>query len=144
MRDIATATLTGNLTREVELGPLPSGTEVARLRVASGTRRRNGEEWVERTNYFTVEVYGPQAALCAERLGKGSRVVVDGELDWREWTDQEQKRREAVVVRARQILFERTGSTPAAEPAERDGSPDGESGAAAGAPSAAGTDDVPF
>jgi single-strand DNA-binding protein len=87
MRDIATATLTGNLTREVELRPLPSGADVARLRVASGTRRRSGEEWVERTNYFTVEVYGPQANLCAERLGKGSRVVVDGELDWREWTD---------------------------------------------------------
>src|SRR5207244_8890122 len=94
MRDIATATLSGNLTREVELRPLPSGAEVARLRVARGTRRLNGEERVERTNYFTVEVYGPQAALCAERLGKGSRVVVDGELDWREWTDQEQKRRE--------------------------------------------------
>ena len=42
MRDIATATLSGNLTREAELRPLPSGTEVARLRVASGTRRRSG------------------------------------------------------------------------------------------------------
>ena len=88
MGDIAAATLSGNLTREVELRPLPSGTEVARLRVARGTRRRSGKEWVERTNYFTVEVYGPQANLCAERLGKGSRIVVDGELDWREWTDQ--------------------------------------------------------
>ena len=133
MRDIATATLTGNLTREVELRPLPSGTEVARLRVASGARRRSGEEWVERTNYFTVEVYGPQASLCAERLGKGSRVVVDGQLDWREWTDQEQNRREAVVLRARQILFERMGPTRLADtdPAERDGSPDDEFGTAA-------------
>jgi single stranded DNA-binding protein len=146
MRDIATATLTGNLTREVELRPLPSGTEVARLRVASGTRRRNGEEWVDRMNYFTVEVYGPQASLCAERLGKGSRVVVDGELDWREWTDQDQNRREAVVLRARQILFERTGSTPpaASVPAERKGSPNGESGACAEAASPAGRDDRPF
>jgi single-strand DNA-binding protein len=146
MRDIATATLTGNLTREVELRPLPSGTEVARLRVASGTRRRSGEEWVERTNYFTVEVYGPQARLCAERLGKGSRVVVDGELDWREWTDQGQTRREAVVLRARQILFERAGSTPPAdtEPAERDGSPDGDAGVAVGAASQGGSDDLPF
>ena len=115
MRDIAAATLTGNLTREVELRPLPSGIQVARLRVASGTRRRNGAEWVERTNYFTVEVYGPQASLCAERLRKGSRIVVDGELDWREWTDQEQKRREAVVLRARQILFEYTVLTPSPE-----------------------------
>jgi single-stranded DNA-binding protein len=42
MRDIATATLSGNLTREVELRPLPSGTDVARLRVASGTDRPYG------------------------------------------------------------------------------------------------------
>jgi single stranded DNA-binding protein len=83
MRDIATATLSGNLTREVELRVLPSGTEVARLRVASGARQRSGEEWVERTKYFTVEIYGPQAHLCAERLGRGSRVVVDGEFGWR-------------------------------------------------------------
>jgi single-strand DNA-binding protein len=146
MRDIATATLTGNLTREVELRLLPSGTEVARLRVASGTRRRSGEEWVERTNYFTVEVYGPQASVGAERLGKGWRVVVDGELDWREWADQGQGRREAVVLRARQILFERTGSTPPVEsvPDERNGSSDGESGACAVAASAAGPEDVPF
>ena len=145
MRDIATATLSGNLTREVELRPLLSGTEVARLRVASGTRRRSGEEWVDRTNHFTVEVYGPQANLCAERLGKGSRVVVDGELDWREWTDEGQNRREAVVLRARQILFERTGPTRLAdtEPAERDGSPDDESGAAA-MEASPGANDVPF
>ena len=99
MRDIATATLSGNLTRDVELRQLPSGADVARLRVATTTRRRTGEEWVDKTNYFTVEVYGAQARACAEYLGKGSRVVVDGELDWREWTAQEQKRREAVVLR---------------------------------------------
>jgi single-strand DNA-binding protein len=146
MRDIATATLTGNLTREVELRPLPSGTEVARLRVASGTRRRNGEEWVDRTNYFTVEVYGPQASLCAERLDKGSRVVIDGELDWRGWTDREQNRRETVVLRARQILFERASSTPSpeSEPGERNDSLDDEPGASAGVTSPAGSDDVPF
>ena len=61
MRDIATATLSGNLTRDVELKALPSGTDVARLRVATTTRRRAGEEWVEKTNYLTVEVYGAQA-----------------------------------------------------------------------------------
>ena len=88
MRDIATATLSGNLTRDVELESLPSGTDVARLRVATTTRRRAGEEWVDKTNYFTVEVYGAQARSCAQYLRKGSRVFVDAELDWREWTDQ--------------------------------------------------------
>jgi single-strand DNA-binding protein len=146
MRDIASATLSGNLTRDVELKALPSGTDVARLRVATTTRRRAGEEWVEKTNYFTVEVYGAQANLCAERLGKGSRVVIDGELDWREWSDQQQNRRDVVVRRARQILFESARSAPQArsEPGEREGSPNGESSIPVAGVSPAGTDDLPF
>jgi single-strand DNA-binding protein len=114
MRDIATATISGNLTRDVELKALPSGTDVARLRVATTTRRRSGEEWVEKTNYLTVEIYGAQARSCAQYLRKGSRVLVDAELDWREWTDQDNKKREAVTLRARQIVFESTPSTSAA------------------------------
>jgi single-strand DNA-binding protein len=106
MRDIATATLSGNLTRDVELRNLPSGTDVGRLRVATTTRRRGGEEWIEKTNYFTVEVYGAQARNCAQYLRKGSRVFVDAELDWREWTDPDDKKHEAVTLRARQVLFE--------------------------------------
>src|SRR6202008_1939535 len=97
MRDIATATPSGNLPRDVELRELPSGTDVARLRVATTTRRRAGEEWVDKTNYFTVEVYGAQARACAQSLHKGSRVFVDAELNWREWTDQQEHKREAVT-----------------------------------------------
>jgi single-strand DNA-binding protein len=106
MRDIATATLSGNLTRDVELRQLPSGADVARLRIATTTRRRNGEEWVDKTNYFTVEVFGAQARACAQYLSKGSRVLVDAEPDWREWTDQQDNKREAVTFKARQVLFE--------------------------------------
>ena len=113
MRDIATATLSGNLTREVELRELPSGAAVARLRIATTTRRRTGEEWVDKTNYFTVEVYGGHARACAEHLGKGSRVFVDAELDWHEWTDRDDKKREAVTFGARQVLFEGRRATPA-------------------------------
>ena len=106
MRDIATATFSGNLTRDVELRQLPSGADAARLRVATTTRRRAGDEWVDKTNYFTVEVYGAQARACAQYLRKGSRVFVDAELDWREWTDQQDNKREAVTFRARRVLFE--------------------------------------
>jgi single-stranded DNA-binding protein len=31
--------------------------------------------------------------------------VIDAELDWREWTDQQGAKREAVTFRARQVLF---------------------------------------
>jgi single stranded DNA-binding protein len=106
MSDVASTRLSGVLTREVDLRELPSGVEVARLRLGSTTRRRQGEGWVEKTNHFTVEVYGVQARACAAHLGKGSRVVVDAEIDWREWHDEQNHRREAVIFRARQVLVE--------------------------------------
>lgn len=68
---------------------------------------------MEKTNYFIVEVYGTQASACAQYLGKGSRVLVDAELDWREWTDQQDKRREAVTLCARHVIFE--GGRPPAD-----------------------------
>jgi single-strand DNA-binding protein len=106
MRDIATAQLSGNLTRDVELRALPSGAAVARLRVASTTRRRQDEEWVDKTNYISIDVFGAQAQACAQHLSKGSRVFVEGELDWREWDDKHGNHREAVTLRARNVLFE--------------------------------------
>ena len=156
MRDIATATLSGNLTRDVELRQLPSGADAARLRVATTTRRRAGEEWVDKTNYFTVEVYGAQARACAQYLRKGSRVFVDAELDWREWTDQQDNKREAVTLKARQVLFE--GTRPNAEAAadspgggaEAPASPAASDTAAVSATAAGGdgagatADDLPF
>ena len=156
MRDIATATLSGNLTRDVELRQLPSGADAARLRVATTTRRRAGEEWVDKTNYFTVEVYGAQARACAQYLRKGSRVFVDAELDWREWTDQQDNKREAVTFKARQVLFEGTrpnpdaatdppASTVAAGDRNPGGEPDRRPVAATSANGAAATaDDLPF
>jgi single-strand DNA-binding protein len=156
MVDIATATLSGNLTRDPELRTLPSGTEVARLRVATTTRRRAGEEWVDKTNYFTVEAYGAQAQSCAKYLRKGSRVFADAELDWREWTDPHDTKREAVTLRARKVVFEggRSTSASTADPAgEQNGAhPDAETIgggelAAVSAPSdegSASADDLPF
>ncbi len=136
MRDIATAQLSGNLTRDVDLRGLPSGADVARLRVASTTRRRTGEEWVDKTNYFTVEVFGAQARSCADYLRKGSRVFVDAELDWREWTDQQNNKREAVTLKARKVLFEdRRAQT---DPANGDGDAAAASPIPVGTPPAAG------
>jgi single-strand DNA-binding protein len=125
MPDIANATVTGNLTGDIELRALPSGADVARLRVASNTRRRSGEEWVDKTNYYTVDVFGGQARNCAQYLHKGSRVAVEGELDWREWTDKDSgKRREAVTIKARNVVFLDTRpKTGADQPAEHEPTP---------------------
>src|SRR5205823_975641 len=135
----------------VHVLPVPDDlSDLVAARVATTTRRRNGEGWVDKTNYFTVEVYGGQARACAEHLGKGSRVVVDAELDWREWTDQEDKRREAVTLRARQVLFE--GGRPRTSDGDSEGNGSSTGKAEPGAPvgaistseASASGEDLPF
>ena len=72
-----------------------------------------------------MDVFGGQARNCAQYLHKGSRVAVEGELDWREWTDKDSgKRREAVTIKARNVVFLDTRPKPGADqPAEREPHP---------------------
>ena len=70
--------VTGNLTADPELRPLPSGTSVGRLRLACNTRRKNGStgEWEDKPNYFNVTVWGAQAEnapIPLEGTSRGDR-----------------------------------------------------------------------
>jgi single-strand DNA-binding protein len=98
--------LVGRLTRDPELRALPSGTSVCGLRVACNSTRRDSDgELVERPNYFDVTVYGPSAESVSQYTHKGSRVGIDGRLEWREWETGEQQKRQAVSVVADTVQF---------------------------------------
>jgi len=97
--------LTGNLTRDPELRALPSGTSVCNLRVACNTRRKDGNEWVDKPNYFDVTVWGAQGENCANYLSKGRPVAIDGRLEWREWQDKEGNKRQSVDIVADSVQF---------------------------------------
>lgn len=89
----------------MELRSLPSGRSVASLRIACNSSRKDGEQTTERPNYFDVTVYGTPAESVARYTGKGSRVGIDGRLEWREWENSEQERRQAVSIVADVVQF---------------------------------------
>jgi single-strand DNA-binding protein len=97
--------LVGRLTRDPELRSLPSGTSVCELRIACNTTRLDGEVRREHPNYFDVNVYGGSADSVARFTRKGSRVGVDGRLEWREWETDDQQRRQAVCIVADRVQF---------------------------------------
>lgn len=99
--------LTGNLTFDPELRSLASGTSVCKLRIASNTRRKDGQtgEWVDKPNYFDVTVWGAQGENCARYLAKGRPVAIDGRLEWREWQDKEGNKRQSVEIVADSVQF---------------------------------------
>jgi single-strand DNA-binding protein len=115
--------LVGRLTREPELRALPSGRNVCSLRVACNSARRDAEgEFQERPNFFDVSVYGAAADSVASYMRRGSRVGIDGRLDWREWETEDQQRRQAVSIVADTVQFLDTPDR------ERFGSDDGAGG----------------
>jgi single-strand DNA-binding protein len=98
--------LVGRLTRDPELRALPSGINVCGLRVACNSSRRDAEgDYQEKPNYFDVSVYGGQAETVSRYMHKGSRVAVDGRLEWREWESADHQRRQAVSVVADTVQF---------------------------------------
>jgi single-strand DNA-binding protein len=103
--------LVGNLTRDPEQRELPSGQSVCSLRVACNGLRRDAEgEYHERPLFFDVAAFGGLAETVARYMRKGSRVAIDGRLDWREWETSEEsegspQRRQSVSVVAESVQF---------------------------------------
>jgi single-strand DNA-binding protein len=110
--------LVGRLTRDPELRALPSGTSVCALRLACNGGRRDAEgEFHERPNFFDVSVYGPSAESVSRYTRKGSRVALDGRLEWREWETSDQQKRQAVSIVADTVQFlDRAGERPELDP----------------------------
>jgi single-strand DNA-binding protein len=117
--------LVGRLTRDPELRSLPSGTSVSSLRVAcNGSRKDADGSYSERPNYFDVSVFGASAESVDRYMRKGSRIAIDGRLEWREWETADQQRRQAVSVVAETVQF--LDSPGANRSDEEEGGGDGE------------------
>jgi single-strand DNA-binding protein len=99
--------ITGNLTRDPELRSTGSGMAVCGLRIATNTRRKDSAsgEWVDKANYFDVTIFGRQGENAAQDLTKGRPVAIDGRLEWREFTDQQGNKRQAVDIIADNVQF---------------------------------------
>ena len=98
--------LVGRLTRDPELRALPSGVNVCGLRVACSSSRKDADgDYREKPNFFDVSVYGGPAESVSRYMRKGSRVAIDGRLEWREWETSDQQKRQAVSIVADTVQF---------------------------------------
>ena len=92
-------TLIGNLATEVEIREVAPDKRVASFVLAVDRASLDGG-----ADFVTVSAWDRQGELCAEYLGKGRRVAIDGRLRSRSW-EEEGKRRSAVEVVARRGEF---------------------------------------
>lgn len=106
-------TLTGNLTRQVELLSTGGGTQVARFGIAVNDRRKNNQtgEWEDYPNYIECVMFGTRAENVSKYIGKGSRVAIEGRLHFSQWEKDGQKRSKIEVI-VDEIVFMSQGNNP--------------------------------
>lgn len=85
--------LIGRLGADPELQYTPSGTAVARLSLATNRawKDENGNQ-IEKTEWHRVILWRKLAEVAGEWLKKGNLIYVEGRLETRSWTDNEQKK----------------------------------------------------
>jgi single-strand DNA-binding protein len=101
MASVNKVMLLGNLTRDPEIRYTPKGTAVTDLGMAVNRVRTgdNGER-IEEVTYVDVTLWGRQAELAGQYLGKGRPVFIEGRLQLDQWDDKQsgQKRSRLRVV----------------------------------------------
>jgi single-strand DNA-binding protein len=79
-------TIVGFIGKDAEIKFLPNGTPVVKFSVATKKSwKDDSEEWKEKTQWHNVVAFGQGFQQLAARLDKGTHVLVQGELNTREY-----------------------------------------------------------
>ena len=96
--------LIGRLTRDPELRYTPSGMAVASFTLAVDRSRPNAQGERE-ADFIPIVVWQKQAENCANFLGKGSLIAVDGRMQVRNYDGKDGVRRWMTEVVAENVRF---------------------------------------
>lgn len=106
MPEINYVIVAGNLTKDPIFRHTTNQTPVVNFSLASNRRYKDSSnQWQEDVCYIGIVAWNKLAESCKERLKKGSAVLVDGELQSRNWKTDEGHNRSIVEIKARRIQF---------------------------------------
>jgi single-strand DNA-binding protein len=153
MSDLAVAVVVGRLTRDAELKYTNSGQAICHFSVATSSRRKKGDQWIDESSFWDVDLWGKQGESINQYLTKGKLVAVEGSMRQDRWEQDGQTRSKTLITaNTVQLLGSSGGSGSGGQgssyerPARSQGeapAPKGQS--APNGPSADDfTDDIPF
>jgi len=100
------AILVGRLGADPEKLVTGSGKTVTKFNVATNEvwKDQSGQKQ-ERTEWHKIVVWGAQAESCAQYLGKGSQIYLEGRIQTRQWDDKEGNKKYTTEVIAQKVQF---------------------------------------
>ncbi len=97
--------LIGRLVKEPELRYTPNGIPVATFRLAVDRPFTNTQTGQRETDFIDLVTWRKLAETCAQHLGKGRLVAVEGRLQIRSYETQDGQKRRAAEVVADNVQF---------------------------------------
>jgi len=85
--------LVGNLTRDIELRYLQSGTAIANTAIATSRKFTSNGEKKEEVMFIDITFFGRSGEIANQYLRKGSKILVEGRLKFDQWVDQNGQKR---------------------------------------------------
>ncbi len=80
------------ITRDIELRYSQGGSAIANFGIAYNDKWKDQQGQVkEKAHFFDVSVFGKQAETVNNFFRKGSRILIDGSLDFQSWEKEGQK-----------------------------------------------------
>ena len=102
--------ISGNLTKDPVLRSTSSGISVANFFIASNRKYKDKSgNWKEDVCYVGVVAWHQLADSCEKHLVKGSAVLVEGELQSRNWESDDGGYRSIIEIKAHKIQFLNSG-----------------------------------
>lgn len=96
--------LIGRLGADPEVKYSPSGMAITTFRIATSERWKGKDgNLQERTEWHRIVTFGKTAEICAEYLGKGKQIYIEGRLQTRSWEDKDGNKRYTTEVIANTI-----------------------------------------
>jgi single-strand DNA-binding protein len=98
--------IAGNLTRDIELRYSQSGMGIAKTAIATSRKFTANGEKKEEICFIDVTFFGRSAEIANQYLRKGSKILVEGRLNFEQWVDQNggKRSKHSVTVENMQML----------------------------------------
>lgn len=103
----------GNLTRDIELRYTQSGSAIAKTAIATSRKFTLNGEKKEETCFVDITFFGRSGEVANQYLRKGSKILVEGRLQFEQWVDQangQKRSKHSVVVETMQMLDGKGGA----------------------------------
>ena len=110
MKTVNSVTILGNVGKDPETKTSGSGTTICTFSVATSDRRKDAQgNWSDTVAWHNITAFGRTAEIVRDYIRKGSKLYVEGRLDYQQWEKDGQKHYKTVIVINELVLLDGGG-----------------------------------